>query len=71
MSENWSELIGGEFVSPGAEYRGLPFWSWNGKLEPEKLRRQIRSFHEMGFGGFFMHSRVGLTAGPPAPPAVS
>ena len=60
MSENWSELIGGEFVSPGAEYRGLPFWSWNGKLEPEKLRRQIRSFHEMGFGGFFMHSRVGL-----------
>lgn len=48
------------FNSPGAEYRGSPFWAWNSKLEPEELRRQIRTFHEMGFGGFFMHSRVGL-----------
>ena len=48
------------FSSPGAEYRGMPFWSWNGRLEPEKLRRQIREFKAMGLGGFFMHSRVGL-----------
>lgn len=50
----------GTFANPGSEYRGIPFWSWNGKLEPEKLREQIRSFRELGFGGFFMHSRVGL-----------
>ncbi len=48
------------FSSPGTEYRGMPFWSWNGRLEPEKLRRQIREFKAMGLGGFFMHSRVGL-----------
>lgn len=48
------------FSAPGAEYRGMPFWSWNGRLEPEKLRRQIREFKAMGLGGFFMHSRVGL-----------
>ncbi len=60
MNENWSEITGRTFAAPGAEYRGLPFWSWNGRLEPEKLREQIRSFREMGFGGFFMHSRVGL-----------
>lgn len=56
MTENFAE----QFAAPGTEYRGIPFWSWNGKLEPEKLRRQIRSFRELGFGGFFMHSRVGL-----------
>ena len=39
MTENFAE----QFAAPGTEYRGIPFWSWNGKLEPEKLRRQIRS----------------------------
>ena len=54
-----SKLIS-EFKHPGSEYRGAPFWAWNGKLEPEELRRQIRVMHRMGLGGFFMHSRVGL-----------
>lgn len=49
-----------EFRNPGSEYRGAPFWAWNGKLEPEELRRQIRLMKAMGLGGFFMHSRVGL-----------
>jgi len=49
-----------EFRAPGSQYRGKPFWAWNGKLEPEELRRQIREMHRMGLGGFFMHSRVGL-----------
>ncbi|HOL34794.1 MAG TPA: glycosyl hydrolase, partial [bacterium] len=49
-----------EFKSPGSVYRGAPFWAWNGKLEPEELTRQIRIMYQMGLGGFFMHSRVGL-----------
>ena len=48
------------FRAPGSEYRGAPFWAWNGKLDPRELRRQIRLMHRMGLGGFFMHSRVGL-----------
>ncbi len=48
------------FENPGAAYRGKPFWAWNGKLDAEELRRQIRVMHRMGLGGFFMHSRVGL-----------
>ncbi len=48
------------FNNPGNEYRGAPFWAWNGKLEPQELRRQIQIMHRMGLGGFFMHSRVGL-----------
>ncbi|RMD83938.1 MAG: hypothetical protein D6820_01655, partial [Lentisphaerae bacterium] len=47
-------------ANPPAEFRGKPFWAWNGKLVPEELRRQIRVMKAMGLGGFFMHSRVGL-----------
>ena len=46
--------------NPGSVYRGFPFWAWNGKLEEEELRRQIRVMKQMGLGGFFMHSRIGL-----------
>ena len=47
-------------AEPGSEFRGAPFWAWNGKLEEGELREQIRMMKEMGLGGFFMHSRVGL-----------
>ena len=49
-----------EFADPGSAYRGKPFWAWNGKLDPEELRRQVRVLGRMGLGGGFMHSRVGL-----------
>lgn len=46
--------------NPGAEYRGKPFWAWNGKIEKEDLEFQINCLKEMGFGGAFLHSRTGL-----------
>ncbi len=49
-----------EFKMPSAHHRGKPFWSWNGKLEKEELLRQVDVMKEMGFGGYFMHSRTGL-----------
>ena len=49
-----------EFENPGVEWRGKPFWSWNGKLEKDELLRQIDVMKDMGMGGFFMHSRTGL-----------
>ena len=49
-----------QFDHPENRFRGTPFWAWNAALEPEKLRQQIREMHQMGFGGFFMHSRTGL-----------
>lgn len=42
------------------EYSPIPFWSWNDRLDPKELRRQIRWMKENGFGGFFMHARGGL-----------
>ncbi len=41
-------------------YRPIPFWSWNGKLEIEALKQQIRWMRQTGNGGFFMHARSGL-----------
>jgi hypothetical protein len=48
------------FANPPAEFRGAPFWSWNSRLEPDRLRREIADMSEAGMGGFFMHSRYGL-----------
>lgn len=55
-----AEHLYSKFINPTVEYRGKPFWSWNGELEKEELLRQVHVAKEMGFGGFFMHSRTGL-----------
>ena len=49
-----------EFTSPSIAYRGKPFWSWNGELDRDELIHQSHILGEMGFGGYFMHSRSGL-----------
>jgi hypothetical protein len=49
-----------QFQNPPKTYREAPFWSWNDDLDPEELMRQIGLMDEAGWGGFFMHSRVGL-----------
>ena len=50
----------GSFVNPTSEYRPIPFWFWNSKLDPDKIERQIYLMYEAGLGGFFMHARFGL-----------
>lgn len=41
-------------------YKPIPFWSWNGKLEPDRLKHQIDEMKKNGIGGYFMHARGGL-----------
>ena len=48
------------FSQPPAKYRSAPFWSWNDKLDPAEVARQVREMKKQGMGGFFMHSREGL-----------
>jgi len=48
------------FKNPPVEFRSIPFWSWNDKLNPDEISRQIKEMKEQGMGGFFMHSREGL-----------
>lgn len=48
------------FENPPSKYRPMPFWFWNSRLRPEKVREQILDFKEKGLGGFFIHARFGL-----------
>lgn len=48
------------FKNPPSEYRVVPFWSWNEKMEPDEIRRQLRLMKEAGWGGSMVHSRTGL-----------
>lgn len=41
-------------------HNNLMFWSWNGDMEPNEIKRQIKSFKEIQAGGFFIHARAGL-----------
>ncbi|PNV63269.1 hypothetical protein C0033_04075 [Clostridium sp. chh4-2] len=60
LYENKRELTKEEFENPGKEYRGAPFWAWNGEVKKEILKKQMEDFKEMGMGGFHIHSRIGL-----------
>jgi hypothetical protein len=55
MTKIWDGL-----KNPSADYRSVPLWSWNDRLEKEELERQIEEMHKAGIGGFFMHARGGL-----------
>lgn len=48
------------FREPTSEFRGAPFWSWNGALKKEVLEKQIDDMKTMGLGGYHIHSRIGL-----------
>ena len=49
-----------EFKNPPRRYSALAFWFWNGRLEPEKLKRQIDEMADKGVYGGFMHARAYL-----------
>lgn len=54
------KILAALLADPTAEYRGKPFWAWNGELKKEELFRQIDAFREMGFGGFSCIPERGL-----------
>ena len=54
------QLRSGLFKNPTSEYRGAPFWAWNGKLDKETLKEQIDIMKQMGMGGYHMHVRTGM-----------
>lgn len=49
-----------QFKNPEADKRSIPFWAWNGKMDAEELKSQVRQMKQAGVGGFFIHSRIGL-----------
>ncbi|WP_238177723.1 glycosyl hydrolase [Paenibacillus contaminans] len=55
----WNKMRTG-FQNPTNDFRSIPFWAWNDKLEAGELVRQAQEMKSHGMGGFFMHSREGL-----------
>lgn len=49
-----------DFKNIPRQYRPIPFWSWNERLNTEETKSQIHKMHIAGIGGFFMHARGGL-----------
>jgi hypothetical protein len=49
-----------DFINPPNDYRPLPFWSWNNRLESDLLKKQLEEMSKGGLGGYFMHSRGGI-----------
>ena len=48
-----------EASQKGNSWRATTLWSWNDRLDPEEIRRQIREMARGGLGGHFMHARRG------------
>lgn len=48
------------FRNPPATNRPMPLWTWNGNVTKEFIHRELKRFHEEGFGGVFIHPRAGL-----------
>ena len=42
------------------EFKPVPFWSINSKLDVGEIKRQISEMNEFGLGGFIFHARAGL-----------
>lgn len=49
-----------DFKKVEKQYRPIPFWSWNDKLNENETTRQVHVMDKAGMGGFFMHARGGL-----------
>lgn len=49
-----------QLSNPPKQYRPIPFWSWNERLQVAETRRQIQEMDDAGIGGYFMHARGGL-----------
>ena len=59
--KNSSPMTQDLFLNPTSEYRATPFWAWNCELNQEILDKEIGYMQDMGFGGFHMHVRVGMS----------
>jgi len=57
---NLSAIDYGLFKDPSAKYRSIPFWSLNDELDSDEIKRQLKEFKKGGFGGAYLHSRIGL-----------
>lgn len=47
------------FQNPPNEYKPVPYWGWNDKIEEAEVIHQVQEMARGGWGGFFIHPRHG------------
>ncbi len=55
------ESLSREFPNPDKAYRTAPLMVWNTEISQYQIDNMLREFHEQGFGGVFIHPRMGLS----------
>lgn len=58
--KEYASFVQADFKEPDNTFRSVPFYSLNDSLSEEELVRQLKLMKEGGFGGAFLHSRIGL-----------
>lgn len=61
MEKQPKEMTEELFSNPPSGYRAAPFWAWNCVITQDKIEKQTEIFREMGFGGFHIHCRTGMS----------
>ena len=57
---NHFEALRSEFVEPAKQFRSAPFYIFNNKVTPDQIDRTLTDLEDKGFGGVFVHPRLGL-----------
>ncbi|MCF8240329.1 MAG: hypothetical protein K9J16_03010 [Melioribacteraceae bacterium] len=60
---NGEKLTKNNFADPPKAMGVLPFWFWNGEMEEEEMRWQMKEYHSKGISGLFIHGRFGESIG--------
>jgi len=59
MDESFSNIVAG-FNQPRRDCSQVPFWFWNGSLDPEEFRAQLREMARQGVYAAMPHPRFGM-----------
>lgn len=59
-AENEIDRLHHEFIDPPRDFSLMPFWFWNGKMEPAEVQKQVRDMVSQHVYGAFLHGRDGL-----------
>lgn len=49
-----------QFAAPAPNWRPMPLWVWNDRMEAPLLKQQLAGLKQAGMGGAFVHPRPGL-----------
>lgn len=59
-ADTGSDRLHQQFVDPPRDFSPMPFWFWNGRMDPAEVQQEIRDMVSQHVYGAFLHGRDGL-----------